>query len=66
MLGLGKWMGEHPLRPAIAAMALIAALGASACVTGPPRADRDWYPYLARTAHVGVSEGRFAVAPLHL
>ncbi len=34
------------------------------CVTGPPRNDRDWYPYLARTTYVDVTETGFAVKPV--
>lgn len=58
------WFGEHPLRPAIGSIGVILALGASACVTGPARADRDWYPYLARTAQVELQDDRFAVSPV--
>ncbi len=59
-----KWFGDHPLRPAFACIALILALGSAACVTGPPRQDRDWYPYLARAPDVAVTEERFDVAPV--
>jgi Domain of unknown function (DUF4105) len=59
-----SWFGEHPLRPAFLCMALIMALGASACVTGPPRNDRDWYPYLARTSAVQETPTSFAVEPV--
>ncbi|MEZ6022583.1 MAG: DUF4105 domain-containing protein [Hyphomonadaceae bacterium] len=52
------------MRPAFAAIALILLLGSAACVTGPPRADRDWYPYLAHTPDVTVSETGFAVTPV--
>lgn len=58
------WFGAHPLRPAFASLAAILLLGATACVTGPPRAVRDWYPYLSRTAQVELSEERFAVTPV--
>ena len=58
------WFGAHPLRPAIASICAILALGSAACVTGPARADRDWYPYLARTVNVGVSGARFEVSPI--
>ncbi len=58
------WFGAHPLRPAIASIAAILALGAASCVTGPARADRDWYPYLARTAHVETQTERFSVTPV--
>jgi hypothetical protein len=58
------WFAAHPLRPAIASIAAILALGAASCVTGPPRTDRDWYPYLARTADVSLAEERFSVTPV--
>jgi hypothetical protein len=59
-----NWFGQHPLRPAFACIALIFALAAAGCVTGPPRQDRDWYPYLARAPEVTVTEDRFDVAPV--
>lgn len=59
-----NWFGEHPLRPAFACIALILALGATACVTGPPRQDRDWYPYLSHTPQVQITETDFTVAPV--
>lgn len=37
---------------------------AAACASGPARSDRDWYPYLARTAHVSLDGDRFAVSPV--
>jgi hypothetical protein len=43
---------------------LICALGAASCVTGPPRADRDWYPYLSRTPQVTLTDTSFNVAPV--
>lgn len=64
MRRLTAWFGAHPLRPAIASIAAILALGSAASVTGPPRADRDWYPYLARGVDVTVSEQSFAVSPV--
>lgn len=59
-----SWFGEHPLRPAIACMALIFALGAAGCVTGRPRNDRDWYPYLSRTSAVQETPASFSVEPV--
>lgn len=56
------WFGAHPLRPALAAVAAILALGA--CVSGPARGDRVWYPYLSRTADVSIGEADFTVAPV--
>ncbi|MBL8531751.1 MAG: DUF4105 domain-containing protein [Hyphomonadaceae bacterium] len=58
------WFAAHPLRPAFASIALILVLGACASVTGPPRADRDWYPYLGRTAQVELEAERFSVGPI--
>lgn len=64
MSKLWDWFGGHPLRPAFACIALIMLLSAAACVTGPARSDRDWYPYLSRTSHVDLEHDRFAVAPV--
>jgi len=58
------WFGAHPLRPAIACIGAILLLGSAACVSGPPRADRDWYPYLARGVDVGIGEQSFDVSPI--
>lgn len=58
------WFGAHPLRPAFACLALIALMGAASCVTAAPRADRDWVPYLGRTADVQLAADRFAVTPV--
>src|SRR5215510_1257812 len=43
---------------------MILLLGSAAAFTGPPRADRDWYPYLARGVDVTVREQSFEVSPL--
>lgn len=61
---LMSWFGAHPLRPALAAMAAIMLLGNASCVTSPPRADRDWYPYLARTAGAHIEAESFTIAPV--
>jgi hypothetical protein len=61
---LAAWFTTHPLRPALGSLAAILLLGATASVTAPPRADRDWYPYLAHTARVEQSGERFAVTPV--
>lgn len=61
---LMTWFAAHPLRPALASIALIAALGACASVTGPPLAHRDWYPYLGRTAQVRLDTDSFSVGPV--
>jgi Domain of unknown function (DUF4105) len=50
-----------PLRIVALCLALAAL---PACVTTQARADRDWMPYLARTAHVELSAERFSVAPV--
>ena len=58
------WLGGNPLRLALASIALIGALGAMAPITDPPRKQRDWYPYLARTSHVEMAAGSFYVTPV--
>lgn len=45
-------------------VAAAAMLAACATFSGAPRADRDWYPYLSRTAHVELSGERFSVTPV--
>lgn len=64
MTRLIAWFGANPLRPALACIAAILAIGAAAPMTQPPRTDRDWYPYLARTAHVELSGDSFTVRPI--
>jgi hypothetical protein len=59
-----SWFGANPLRPAIAAIALILLLGTLAPVFREPRQDLDWYPYLARTPDVELTANGFAVAPV--
>lgn len=61
---LWSWFRSHPLRLAIAAVVAVLALGAAAKISGPPQAERDWYPYLGRTAFVDVSEASFSVTPV--
>lgn len=58
------WLGANPLRPAIASIAAILLLGAAAHYTGPPRHDRNWYPYLSRTAQVDIDAERFVIDPV--
>jgi hypothetical protein len=58
------WFGANPLRPAIAIIAMIMVLGSAACVSGPPRADRDWLPYLSHTVDIGVTDQSFDVSPV--
>jgi hypothetical protein len=58
------WFGAHPLRPALASIALILALGSAAVMTEPARADRDWFPYLSRTTQVELNDRAFHVAPV--
>lgn len=59
-----SWFAAHPLRPAVASIGMILTLGAAAHVSGPPRADRDWYPYLERAADVTIGAEAFAVSPV--
>jgi len=61
---IGAWFAGHPLRPAIAAIAAIVLMGAAAPITGEARLDRDWYPYLGRTAQVELTDAAFAVTPV--
>jgi hypothetical protein len=49
---------------AVATVIAVLILGAAAKISGPPQAERDWYPYLGRTAHVDVSEAGFSVTPV--
>jgi hypothetical protein len=58
------WVGANPLRLALAALLAILILGAAAKISGPPQADRDWYPYLGRTAQVEVETTSFSVTPV--
>ncbi len=58
------WFGAHPLRPAVLSIALILSLGALAAIASSARQDRDWYPYLSRTADVTLSDAGFAVTPV--
>jgi len=58
------WFGAHPLRPAIASIAAILCLGALGAIAASARNDRDWYPYLARTADVTISTEEFSVTPV--
>jgi hypothetical protein len=61
---LWSWFSANPLRPAVASILAILALGGGASITQPPRADRDWYPYLARPVDVALSGERFSVTPV--
>lgn len=58
------WFGANPLRPAIASILAILVLGSGASMTQPPRTDRNWYPYLAVTPDVTLTEDRFSVGPV--
>lgn len=57
-----SWMRRRPLRAAAAALAVALIFGLASCVTTAPRNDRNWYPYLSRTAHVDL--GRFTIRPV--
>jgi hypothetical protein len=61
---LWSWFGANPLRPAIASILAILVLGAGASITQPPRADRDWYPYLGRNVDVELTSESFTVTPV--
>jgi hypothetical protein len=58
------WFNAHPLRPALASIALILLIGATAFANQPARQERNWYPYLAHTSRVALSGDRFAVTPV--
>ena len=58
------WFGANPLRPAIASILAILVLGSGASITQPPRTDRNWYPYLAVTPDVTLTQERFNVGPV--
>lgn len=64
MKTIGAWLAAHPLRPALLSIGLILTLGAAAKYSGPAQLERDWFPYLGRTAHVELESDRFAVAPV--
>ena len=64
MKALFAWFGAHPLRPALAAIVAILALGSAAAISGPARADRDWYPYLGRDVSIELNQGAFSVSPV--
>lgn len=64
MKRLFAWFGAHPLRPALLSIGLILILGALAAIASSARGDRDWYPYLARTADVTLEGDRFTVTPV--
>lgn len=47
------------------AFAVMAVMALAGCVTaGPPRTDRVWYPYLARTTHVEMQQDNVQLAPV--
>ncbi|MGE3928976.1 MAG: DUF4105 domain-containing protein [Hyphomonadaceae bacterium] len=56
-----KWVSAHPLRTAVMGALAIALVG---CATSAPSNERNWYPYLARTADVSLADDRFTVAPV--
>lgn len=64
MKRIGRWMAAHPVRPALAALALIALFGFAPAFSAKPRGDRDWVEHLARTPHVTRAEHGFTVAPV--
>ncbi len=64
MKRITSWFGANPLRPAIAAIIAILVLGSVAKISGPPQANRDWYPYLARNVDITMTDDSFAVSPI--
>ncbi len=63
MKAMSAWLAARLFRPALAGIGIVLAAGTAGCATAP-RADRDWFPYLAPTAQVEASESRFSVAPV--
>jgi hypothetical protein len=61
---LVAWFGAHPLRPALVSIVAILMLGAAAAISGPARADRNWYPYLGRDVSIELNQGAFSVSPV--
>jgi Domain of unknown function (DUF4105) len=61
---LFAWFGAHPLRPALVSIVAILALGSAAAISGPARADRNWYPYLGRDVEIEAHNGAFTVTPV--
>lgn len=64
MKALFAWFGAHPLRPALVSIVAILMLGAAAAISGPARADRNWYPYLGRDVSIELNQGAFSVSPV--
>lgn len=64
MKALVAWFGAHPLRPALVSIVAILMLGAAAAISGPARADRNWYPYLGRDVSIELNQGAFSVSPV--
>lgn len=58
------WFGANPLRPAIACIFAILALGSLANMLAPPQMERNWYPYLSHTPQVEITETGFTVSPV--
>ena len=56
-----EWAWAHAMRVSAACALAIAITG---CATLQPRADRDWYPYLARASHAEISGDHVAVSPV--
>jgi hypothetical protein len=56
--------GGHPLRLGLGAAVLVLAGLFLQVLSLTPRNDRPWKDYLARTAHVDLTQGGFAVAPV--
>jgi hypothetical protein len=57
-------IGARPLRAAALALGLASLIALGSCATATPRQDREWFPYLSRTAHVEMSEQDFTVTPV--
>lgn len=64
MKALFAWFGAHPLRPALVSIVAILVLGSAAAISGPARADRNWYRYLGRDVSIELNQGAFSVSPV--
>lgn len=56
-----NWTWAHAMRASVFCALAIAMAG---CATLQPRADRDWYPYLARTSHAEILDDHVVVSPV--
>ena len=60
----GAWATSHKLRTLAGMVLGLMLIGMASCATQSPRADRDWYPYLARDVHVAREGDAVRIAPV--